>query len=118
MNSTSIGIKTFATTAITELFCILDEYACLGTDPRKHPQWESFLEELREHHWRIIEGILIFSYKDNDTITKEAFSFMIIPSLSTSESLEKSFSLSQAFTAHRGRTIVDFVDLFNKQKTK
>jgi hypothetical protein len=110
MNSSSIGITTFKTSLLTRLYCILDEYGCLGDDPRNHDEWENFVKNLKIIHPDEISGILILSYKKVlDGIDDDTFAMMLLPIFNKSVHGDK--FMEKVFNYQKGRTIVSFVQL-------
>ena len=108
MNSTGISFKT---SVLSTMFCMIDEYSFRGDDPRTHSEWEPFMAALKKEHSTDLSGILILIYYPNGRDADPAFAMMLILKEDVTSEDKVITYYEEIFSIHKGRTIVDFVEL-------
>jgi hypothetical protein len=91
------------------MFWILDEYSSGGRDPRTHADWKLFLSDLKKEHSEDAAGILVLANYASGMQEVDSFSMMIIPKDSNSPDVIVYWK--ELFSEHKGKTIIDFVEL-------
>lgn len=108
MNSTHVGFE-FKAKSLSYMFNVIDEFACLGSNPKTYKHWDDFIRELKSEHGDSLAGVIIFSYKSKPELFEDdTFAFMLIPKAFI-KSKSRSFSWEAALDPHRGRTLVDAI---------